>query len=124
MAAPLLICLSGAGATVRLGTAITLLWTHSVQKTEWAEDWRASAEGLTLTEMRIEGSGAGMEPPPDAVLQGDRYVAHPKATPLPSLALRRSGATADYRICVEGRCTQMSDLLPAGADPVTLSVCP
>lgn len=118
-----LVCLAGAGAAVRLAAAITLVWTHSVQKTVWEEDWAAEPDGLRLVEMRIEGSGAGMEPPPDAVLKGGRYVARPDRLLTDPVVLRRSGATADYRVCVAGACRPMGDLLPSGADPVTLSRC-
>ncbi|MFG1462628.1 DUF1850 domain-containing protein [Xanthobacter sp. DSM 24535] len=123
MAAPLLICLSGAGTTVKLALALTLAWTHSVQKTAWEEDWQATPAGLVLTEMRVEGSGAGMEPPEGAVLKDGRYVAHPMLPAQKQIVLRRSGATADYRICIAGTCRPMGALLPETADPVTLSTC-
>lgn len=119
-----LICLSGAGVTLKLATAITLMWTHSVQKSSWAEDWRATPQGLTITEMRIQGSGAGMEPPPDAVRVGNHYVSHPAMAPLAKAVLRRSGATADWQVCQDGTCRAMGDLLPPGADPVELTICP
>lgn len=118
-----LICLTAAGVTVRLAAAITLLWTHSVQKTSWEEDWQATPSGLVLSEMRIEGSGAGMEPPPDAVLRGGRYVSHPALVPLREVNLRRSGATADYSVCMDGRCRPMGDLLLSDADPVAMHTC-
>ncbi len=119
-----LICLSGAGVTVKLAAALTLVWTHSVQKSSWEEDWRATPAGLVITEMRIQGSGAGMEPPPDAVRVGDHYVSHPAMGPLAQATLRRSGATADWRVCLDGGCRPMSEILPADADPVVLFVCP
>lgn len=108
---------------VRLAAIFTLAWTHSVQKSEWRETWRASPEGLVLTEVRVQGSGAGMEPPEDSVLDGDFYVAHPKLPPQREVLLRRSGATADWRVCMEGRCRPMGELLPADADPVRLTTC-
>ncbi|WP_029004012.1 DUF1850 domain-containing protein [Azorhizobium doebereinerae] len=119
----LLICLSGAGTTVKLALAFTLAWTHSVQKTSWEEDWLATPQGLVITEMRIEGSGAGMEPPEDAVRLDGRYVAHPHIAPLAEVVLRRSNATADYRICLDGTCRPMGELVPPDADPVTLTLC-
>lgn len=39
-----------------------LSWVHSVEKTEWRENWRVQAQGLVLVEARVRGSGAGMEP--------------------------------------------------------------
>jgi len=38
--------------------------------------------------------------------------------------LRRSGATADWRVCMAGQCRPMGDLVPKGADPVVLTLCP
>ncbi|MBB6307979.1 DUF1850 domain-containing protein [Xanthobacter tagetidis] len=119
-----LACLIAGGQMVRLGAAFTLAWTHSVQKSDWQEDWRATPDGLVVVEMRVEGSGAGMEPPEGAVLEGGRYVARPQAAPLKEVMLRRSGATADWRICIDGRCRAMGDMIPADADPVTLALCP
>lgn len=118
-----LICLAGGGVMVRLAAVITLAWTHSVQKTAWEEDWRATPAGLVLTEMRLEGSGAGMDPPDGAVLKDGRYVAHPVLPPQKQIVLRRSGATADYRLCSDGACRPMGALLPEAADPVILSTC-
>ena len=62
-----------AGAIVKTlqVSAFTLVWTHSVQKTDWQEDWRASPDGLLLTEARVKGSGAGIDPP--YVLVGQSY---------------------------------------------------
>ena len=117
-------CLVAGGAVIRLAAAFTLAWTHSVEKIEWQEDWRATPAGLMVVEARIEGSGAGMEPPDDAVLKDGHYVSHPHMKPLKEVVLRRSGATADWRVCMEGRCRPMGDLVPEGADPVVLTLCP
>jgi hypothetical protein len=116
-------CLLAGAQTVRLAAAITLAWTHSVQKSAWQEDWRASSDGLVLAEVRVEGSGAGMEPPDDAVLKGGFYVAHPALAPQRQVILRRSGATADWQICITGACRPMAELVPPDADPVTLTTC-
>ncbi len=44
--------------------------------------------------------------------------------PMPNVALRRSGATADWQICIAGRCRAMGSYLPdRNADPVTLTAC-
>ncbi len=62
-----MLCLAAGAVLVPLTTnALTLAWTHSVEKTLWEEDWRASAYGLELAQTRVRGSGAGMEPAPDA----------------------------------------------------------
>ncbi|MBI3445588.1 MAG: DUF1850 domain-containing protein [Magnetospirillum sp.] len=54
-----------------------LSWTHSVEKVEWREDWRVEAGRLVLERASVAGSGAGMEPPPEAVRDGDRWVWNP-----------------------------------------------
>ena len=63
------LCLASAGLVKALSIAtFTLAWTHSIEKTDWQEDWRVTPEGLVLTQARVKGSGAGMEPPPGARL--------------------------------------------------------
>jgi hypothetical protein len=117
------ICLLAAGAAIRLGTvALTLTWIHSVEKTKWEEDWRATPAGLVLDEDRIQATGAGMEPPPDARFDGTWWRYKPALAPLPNVTLRRSGATADWNVCIAGRCRPMGDYVGT-ADPVTLSIC-
>lgn len=119
------LCLLAAGATVRLGTvAMTLAWTHSIEKTRWEEDFRATPAGVVLDEDRIQGTGAGMEPPPNARFDGRwwRYKSNP--APMKNIVLRRSGATADWQVCIGGTCRQMADYVGKDADPVTLTTCP
>ena len=78
------LCLLAAGATVRLGTvALTLAWTHSIEKMRWEEDWRATPAGLVLQEDRIQATGAGMEPPPDAKFDGTWWRYNPHLAPMP-----------------------------------------
>jgi hypothetical protein len=43
---------------------------------------------------------------------------------MPSTTLRRSGATADWQVCIAGTCKPMGDYVPPNADPVTLTTCP
>ena len=63
------LCLASAGIVKALQVAaFTLAWTHSIEKIEWQEDWRITPQGLELTQARVKGSGAGMEPPPQARL--------------------------------------------------------
>lgn len=116
-------CLVAGAQVVRLAAVFTLAWTHSVQKSEWQEDWRATPGGLVLQEVRVQGSGAGIEPPEGAVRAGGFYVARPQLAPQLSVILRRSGATADWRVCTQGRCRPMGDLVAADADPVELKIC-
>ena len=108
---------AGAAALTLASQAFTLAWTHSVEKTEWQEHWEVTAEGLELVEARIKGSGAGMEPPPDAVLKDGWYVYRPEVPPLTALRLAVSGATGEgWRLCVDGDCTVLDDL-PTEAAP-------
>lgn len=118
-----LACLVAGATVVRLAAAITLAWTHSVQKSAWQEDWRATSDGLVLSEVRVQGSGAGMEPPEGAVLKDGFYVAHPALIPQREIILRRSGATADWQVCIPGTCRPMAELVPPDADPVALTTC-
>ena len=124
-------CLLAAGATVRLGTmALTLAWTHSIEKIRWEEDYRATPAGVVLLEDRVQGTGAGMEPPPDAKFDGKWWRYNPHVAPLPQVILRRSGMTVgDWQVCIGGAngsaCKPMGDYLPdPKADPVTLTTCP
>lgn len=120
------ICLHAAAVVIRLGAAaLTLAWTHSVEKTSWEEDWRLAPAGLVLVESRIESTGAGMEPPPEARFDGQWWRWRPMLPPLPMLALRRSNAAGDWRICTAGGCRTLGALIaPQEADPVILAACP
>jgi hypothetical protein len=73
-------------------TAFTLVWTHSVEKTAWQEDWRVSQGGLTLFEARIKGSGAGVDPPPDARLVDGWWRWNPAPVDRGEVILGHSGA--------------------------------
>ena len=99
-----MICILSAGTMLTLAaSAFTLSWTHSVEKTRWEERWTGGPEGLTVIEGRIEGSGAGMEPPADAVLVNGAYVYRPTVPAIGELVLAASGATgAGWTICPAG----------------------
>jgi len=118
------LCLAAGALIVALGgDEITLGWRHSVQKTLWEEVWRDTPEGLRLLEARIEGSGAGMDPPDGAKLVDGFWRWRPDLPALAEVVMRRSGATADWRVCVAGACRAMGDYLPEDADPVVLRRC-
>ena len=119
-----MLCLA-AGATVvpLLAGAVTLAWTHSVERIAWEEDWRWTPAGIELAEARVRGSGAGMDPPPQARRLGGVWAWNPAGAPQREVLMRRSGATADWRVCVSGRCRAMAAYLPAEADPVVLTGC-
>lgn len=119
-----MICLLAVGAAVQLGTAaLTLAWTHSVEKVSWEESWEERPGGLALVEMRVRGSGAGMEPGPDAHLIDGVWISRPKLPLRDEVVLRRSGATADWRICVAGACSPMSRWVGPEADPIVMTRC-
>lgn len=118
------LCLAAGALTVALGGGeVTLRWRHSVQKTLWEEVWRETPDGLVMAQARIEGSGAGIDPPEGARLSDGFWRWTPKLPPQREIVMRRSGATADWHICVAGHCRPMSEYLPADADPVTLKAC-
>jgi hypothetical protein len=120
------LCLATAGTVVKTYaavTAFTLAWTHSVQKTEWQEDWRVAEDKLVIAEARVQGTGAGMEPPPEARFDGIWWRWKPSTPPMKEVALRRSGATADWQLCIDGTCRALGDIVSQDADPVLLRVC-
>lgn len=126
------VCLTAAGLALSLSLqTFTLAWTHSIEKIRWEEDYRAvqTPDGarLQLTEARIRGSGAGMEPPPDAVLTKDGvWHYRPPLAPLERLQLARSDYVADYSICWDSGCHPLAELAgpPAAAPKVELFACP
>jgi hypothetical protein len=119
-----MICLLAASVVVPLGMpALTLRWTHSVEKIVWEEDWVETPAGLTMTASRVRGSGAGMEPAPDARWVDGAWTWVPRVDPLREVVLRRSGATADWSVCLRGACKPMSDYVGPKADPVRLASC-
>src|SRR4029077_17138069 len=76
--------------------AFTLVWTHSIEKVEWQEDWRVTPQGLELVQARVKGSGAGMEPPPEARLINGWFQWRPNAKPMPQVVLGNSGAAGEW----------------------------
>lgn len=96
------LCLLSGGALKALQvTAFTLVWTHSVEKVDWQEDWRVGDAGLQLVEARVKGSGAGMEPPPEARLSDGWWRWSPQRT-VTDVVLGNSGAAGEWRICAAG----------------------
>ena len=116
------LCILAAGKMATLAaTAFTLSWTHSVEKTRWEEDWRVTPAGLEIVEARVKGSGAGMEPPADAVLENGWWVYAPKLPARPELVLAASGATrGGWSLCANGQCMVMG---AAAGEPVRLKPC-
>ena len=110
------VCLFVAGALAAslADPAFTVAWTHSVAKTRWVESYVVVGPSLMLVEASIEGSGAGMEPPPEAVLRDGRWEWRPHRA-LAELVLARSPFAPDYQICSTSGCQSLGTL--AGAVP-------
>ena len=124
--AGLSLCLASAGAVKALSiAAFTLAWTHSVEKVEWQEDWRITQHGLELVEARVKGSGAGMEPPPEARLVGGWFSWKPNRPAMDEVTLGNSGEAGEWRLCTGGKCRTLSDILghPVGANATTMRAC-
>jgi len=120
------LCFAAAGVVKVLSVAaFTLAWTHSIEKIEWQEDWHVTPQGLQLVEARVKGSGAGMEPPPEARLVNDWFQWSPKMAPLPQVVLGNSGLAGEWRICSDGQCRTLSDVLGRhlGAEPTIMKIC-
>lgn len=115
-----LLCLAAAGVAVEVATSgFTLAWTHSIERTHWEERWRVEADRLVLEEARVQGSGAGMEPPPEARREGSFYVWQPQEERR-VVVLRRDPHAGDWHLCAGGRCAPLGRWVGNDADPVRL----
>ncbi|MBK7768004.1 MAG: DUF1850 domain-containing protein [Sulfuritalea sp.] len=107
-----MLCLAaGAASAVLAVNGFTLAWMHSIEKIRWEEDWRIEAGALVITEARIRGSGAGMEPPAGAVLKDGVWHYRPALPPQTVLRLAHSPHAASYELCVHGHCRPLADHL-------------
>ncbi|WP_217125350.1 DUF1850 domain-containing protein [Hydrogenophilus thiooxidans] len=84
-----------------LGAAGTLRWRHSIEKSWWEEAYTAEPGGVRLLAARVRGSGAGMEPPPEAHFEHGVWVYRPNRL-LPKVVLTHSSFAAPYEWCGEG----------------------
>lgn len=119
------LCIAVVGVVVALALdTFTLAWTHSIEKTRWEEDYRVEGSALRLTEARIRGSGAGMEPPEGARLVHGVWHYTPVMPALPVLRLTHSRFTPGYELCHEGCCRPLVEYLPGVAEgAIELTVC-
>lgn len=120
------VCLLLAGAVVAtLPTDVfALTWTHSVEKTEWTEEWRVETDRLVLIEASVAGSGAGMEPADDARLEGGMWRWRFSVPSQPPLLLANSPHGGDYQLCWDGSCQPLAALLPERTNgPVEVTPC-
>lgn len=116
------LCILATGKTTVLAvSAFTLSWTHSVEKTHWEESWRVTPAGLEIAEARVKGSGAGMEPPEGARLDGGWWVYRPKIGPRSVVALAASGATGGgWTLCAGKTCVELG---AEAGETIELSAC-
>ncbi|QCG95599.1 DUF1850 domain-containing protein [Azospirillum sp. TSA2s] len=125
MAGLCLFALGGALLASLPGTQFTLSWTHSIEKTEWRESWAVEAGQLRPTEARIRGTGAGMEPGPDARLTADGWLVWtPGLPPQDSVTLAASGFTGEHRLCAGADCRPLSGWIGVKDQPVAMRACP
>jgi len=120
------ICLLVAGAlrATLPAESFTLMWRHYIEHTRWEEDYRVTADALVLTQSRVEGFGAGMEPAPGAELVDGMWRWRPDLAPLPALRLTSSPFAGDYTICAAGACRALRDLVGnSGIEVVTVTPC-
>ncbi len=111
-----MLCIAAAGVVTALAaTSFTLSWTHSVEHTEWRESWVVEENRLQLVEASVEGAGAGIAVPPDAIWADGRWTYTPDIPPLPNLNLAASGMTpSPWTLCTPG-----NECLTLGAEPAT-----
>ena len=104
--------------------AVTLRWTHSVEKTPWEEDFVIHGATLLLREARVKSSGAGMDPPPSAVWSGGWWRYRPALNPLVEVVLANSEFGDGYTLCWgAGTCLPLNALIPKGTS-ATLAAIP
>lgn len=111
MAAPAL-CLLVAGALRASlpGPDLVVSWHHSVQHSVWEERYRVEGDTLVLREARVQGSGAGMEPGPGAVLRDGWWTWEPRQR-MTAITLTASTFTDDYTLCAAARCAALRALI-------------
>jgi hypothetical protein len=102
----------------------TLAWTHSVEKVRWEEDYVLKGRMLSLQAARIRGSGAGMEPPADAVWRDGAWHYTPASTPLARLVLANSSFGGHYDICFAGDCRALPVAEDGPSRPTIIEPCP
>jgi hypothetical protein len=103
--------------------AFTLSWTHSVEKMSWSEDWIVTGQGLQIVQARVQGSGAGVDPPQGAKLVDGAYQWTPDRSPLKEIVLANSGAAGEWRICTDA-CRTLAEIFGVDVAAPTTRVTP
>ena len=108
-----MLCLAAGAVTAVLAIeSFTLSWIHSIEKVRWEEDWRIAGSELVITEARIRGTGAGMEPPAGAALKNGVWHYRPALAPQAVLRLSHSPHAGGYTLCTTTLCAPLADHLP------------
>ena len=104
-----MLCIASAGHLLALAaTTFTLSWTHSVEHTRWRETWRLADDHLQLTEAMVEGPGAGIVIPDNAVMTPTGWLYHPTLPLQPRLLLAASGMTpSGWTLCASDECHEL-----------------
>ncbi|MDZ4251181.1 MAG: DUF1850 domain-containing protein [Sulfuritalea sp.] len=119
------LCLAAGALAASLAIeSFTLSWIHSIEKIRWEEDWRIVGHSLVLTEARVRGSGAGMEPPAGSVLKNGVWHYRPQLPPQAVLRLTHSPYTAGYTLCTPTVCRPLADHLPGLEDHALIELRP
>ena len=121
------LCVAAGGLVVALALeSFTLAWTHSIEKIRWEEDYRVAGAQLVLTEARVRGSGAGMEPPADSTFSNGVWHYDPHLPPLNELRLTQSRYASGYEVCSGARCLPLIDFAPLAdnGDVIAVRPCP
>ncbi len=105
--------IAGDAVTVLPAATVTLRWTHTVEGSDWEEDYAADAGRLRLVEARISRIGAGMEPPAGARRDGDIWRYAPALPLLPRVDLANSAYGGGYDLCWGGECVALKAIAPA-----------
>lgn len=120
------ICVAAGGVVVALAMeGFTLAWTHSIEKIRWEEDYRVEGNQLRLTEARVRGHGAGMEPPAGSTFASGVWHYDPHLPALDTLRLTNSNFAAGYEICQDEHCTALADSAPraGNGDVIEMRAC-
>lgn len=107
---PLCLLVAGVVRATIPASEFTLEWQHSVEHTRWSERYAIVADQLVLTEARVQGFGAGMEPGVGATLRDGVWIWQPERR-LAALMLTRSSYTSDYRMCWASDCRALADMV-------------
>lgn len=99
---------------------------HSIERTRWEEHYVVKDDRISVTQARVEGTGAGMDPGEGARFDGSGWVWKPAIGPQREIALTLSPYSTDYRLCAGGRCRSLyawTGVAPGTIAVVTLRPC-